>query len=160
MSRRDHPRWRRWSIRLAATIAVVGAAYIFWIGPAHDEYLMSAGKFEKTFAAGSWGQPADDDFTVRGCRRITGVPGRPDGLKAMEWQPDGALVVRYTVAENCAAPFAGGGYGSSGNTLCLNYRLKYWTSERAACMCAYDLEYRINDVPRADYVVQARPASQ
>lgn len=120
---------------------------------------MSSGQFEKVFRAGFWGQPKDVDFIVRGCKRVTGVPVRPDGLKLMEWQPDGALLIRYTVSEYCAAPFSNGSYSISANNLILHYRLNYWTSYRTACMCAYDLEYRIRGVPRGTYSVQVRATS-
>lgn len=151
----QHSRWwRRWPFQLSFTFAAITALYVFLIGPAYDDYRMGSGQFEKVFRAGTGGQPKDVDFAVRGCLRHTGAPARPDGLMALEWQPDGALLVRYSVSENCAAPFGNGGYSISANVLNLHYQLDYRSPERAACTCAYDLEYRIRDVPRREYTVQ------
>jgi hypothetical protein len=114
---------------------------------------MTHGHWEKIFPAGSGGQPKDTDFTVRGCKNVTGRP-RPDGLKAIDWQTDGAVVVKYVVSDYCLAPFNYGSYSISDNVPSLNYRINWRTPRRAACTCAYDLEYRIKNLPRREYSVQ------
>ena len=147
--------WRHWTVQLALIAIALGALYYWVIGPAYEDYQMQSGRWEKTFPAASGQQPKDTDFTVRGCRNITGRPD-PDGLKAIDWQVDGVAVVKYVVSEHCAAPFAHGGYSVAGDTLTLEYRIDWRTSTRAACICAYDLEYRIRNLPRKNYIAHVR----
>lgn len=147
--------WGHWAVRFPLTFAGVGALLYWLIAPSYDEYQMMSGHWEKVFQAGSGRQPKDTDFTVRGCKNVTGRP-RPDGLKAIEWQTDGTAVVKYVVSDYCTAPFNYGGYSVADNILTLDYRIKWRSPMRAACTCAYELEYRIKNLTRKDYSVQVR----
>lgn len=148
-------RWRNVLIWLAIIVTAIAWVYFGPVGEEFRIYQSMSTRWEKRFPAGRGNQPADVEFVVRGCEPPGAVP-RTNSSNAMEWLPDGRAVVRQALSTSCNAPFDAGNYTVQGDALTLTYRINWPDDRRLACLCGYELEYRISNLPQKNYSVTIR----
>jgi hypothetical protein len=142
-------KWRRLAIWLTIPASLVAVVWGYWAWGAYQLLREEQALRDKY-------QTSNLRFSAKRCSTPYTPPFPPDsdpqlGVQRMVWSSDGRLVVTVREINGCSAWIPLGRYTVNQDALRLEAYATYRSKVRAACDCAYEMEFGIAGLPAKTY---------